>query len=160
MSWLDDLLSGGSGGFDPNDPYAGNTLPATPDVPPDQLAADARADPNVPAFGDPYAGNTIDSNAPAGGWGAGSGSGLPPPPKPLTQKLADALGKLGAAGKDQAHQPAPVQARLDLIPRSAQSQAFRGQSTLGTLLQLLMQQRGQYGPPGTGGGGGRGLLGM
>jgi hypothetical protein len=158
MSWLDDLFSGSSGGFDPNDPYAGNTLGATPDVPPDQLAADARADPNVPAFGDPYAGNTIGANAPAGGWGAGSGSGTG---KPLTQKIADALTKLGEAGKGEAHQPAPVQARLDLSPRSAQSQAFRGQSSLGTLLQLLMQQRGQYGPPGVGGGGGgRGLLGM
>jgi hypothetical protein len=152
-----DFLTGGSGsGFDPNDPFAGNTLGATPDVT-GPLTADPRADPNAPAFGDPFGGNTIDANAPAGGWGAGSGSGTG---KPWTQKAADALLTLGKATAQQ-HNAAPVQARLDLAPRSAQSQAFRGQSSLGSLVQALLQRQAQYGPPGTGGGGGgRGLLGM
>jgi hypothetical protein len=84
-----------------------------------------------------------------------------PDPKPWTQKAADALLKLGAAGaKGQEHNPAPVQARLDLAPRSAQSQAFRGQSSLGSLVQALLQRQAQYGPPGTGGGGGGGRGGL
>jgi hypothetical protein len=83
--------------------------------------------------------------------------------KSWTQKAADALLTLGkATAQDQQHSPTPVQARLDLSPRSAQSQAFRGQSSLGSLVQALLQRQAQYGPPGTGGGGGGrgGLLGF
>jgi hypothetical protein len=102
--------------------------------------------------------NLSNLNIPAGlGGGSTGDSGG----KSWTQKAADALLKLGEAAKGaDAHNLAPVQARLDLSPRSAQSQAFRGQSSLGSLVQALLQRQAQYGPPGSGGGGGRGLLGM
>jgi hypothetical protein len=103
--------------------------------------------------------NLSNLDIPAGLGGGTTGD----PPKPWTQKAADALLTLGkATAQGQQHNLAPVQARLDLAPRSAQSQAFRGQSSLGSLVQALLQRQAQYGPPGTGGGGGGrgGLLGF
>jgi hypothetical protein len=98
---------------------------------------------------------TSPGSAPFTGGGDTPGTG-----KPMTQKLADALKELGNATKEE-HNQGPPASRLDLSPRTAQSQAVQGRDGLNSLLQLLMQQRGAYGPPGVGGGGGRGgLLGM
>jgi hypothetical protein len=130
----------------------GSPIPGTGAAP---GAPGAPQDVNPNLYNDPNA--TVPSAKP--------GSGVPDVPvvggggKPVTQKLADALGKLSAATAVKSN-PAPVQANLGLRAQGPQSSAFRGQSTLSNLVQLLMQRQQQYGPPGTSSGGGRGLLGV
>lgn len=80
--------------------------------------------------------------------------------KPVTERLGEALQKLASAGKQsQEESKAPVQARLNTAQLPQSAGASRGQSSLSSLVQMLLQRASTYGPPGAGSSSTRGLLG-